>query len=252
MIRETFAVPGPAELDISLTSGSLTVDSGPHGQVEVAIDTPSPDAWEVNQSGDTISVWHGRDFLSRGSRARIQVKVPPGSSLKAATASADVRVNVELDRISVNSASGDVKLAGFDTAAVKTASGDVLAGPVARDLTVRSASGDVRGSTVGGSAAITTASGDISFDEVSGALSVSTASGDLRLGLYTGEDIEANTMSGDVDIGLPPGRQVKLEAKTLSGRVRLPERRPTSGDATTSISVRLKSVSGDVTIRRVE
>lgn len=252
MIEQTFSVTDVADLEISVPTGSLTVESGPTGTVEVTVDTKNSEGWRLSQTGDSIFVGYERGTIGSGGRARVRVVAPEGSSLKVSTASGSVRAQLELNRVTVNTASGDVYLEDARSVAIKTASGDVVLGNVGDEITVRSASGDVRVSTVGGAAGLTTASGDISIERARGPLSVTSASGDLRLGVYLGDDLEAATMSGDLTVGLPAGRTVKLRANTLSGSVRLPERRPTESSSGPTVSIGLKSVSGDLTIRRVE
>lgn len=252
MIKEAFSVEGPAEIEISASSGSVTVEAGPPGSVEVEVDTRQPEAWRVHQSGTTISISYERGLIDRGGRARVRVVAPERSSLNAYTASADVRTMLYLTRVSVATASGDIVLGDSDSASLKTASGDVTLGEVETDLAARSASGDVKVRTVGGRASLTTVSGDVIADRVDGDLAVSTASGDVRVQRYLGEDFEASTISGDVAVGLPSGRTVKLQAKTLSGSVRLPDRKQSTGGNGPEVSVRLKSVSGDIRITRTQ
>lgn len=252
MIQETFSVEGPAEIEISASSGSVTIETGPPGTVQVEVDTRETEAWRIHHSGPTVSVTYERGLIDRGGRARIRVVAPERSSLNAYTASADVRTTSYLTRASVATASGDIVLGDAYSASLKTASGDVTLGEVGSDLAARSASGDVNVATVGGRASLTTVSGDVIAERVDGDLAVSTASGDVRIQRYLGEDLEASTISGDLAVGLPSGRTVKLEAKSLSGSVRLPNRKQSTGGNGPEVSVRLKSVSGDIRITRVE
>jgi len=252
VIEQTYAVTGPADLDISLASGSLVMEAGAADSVTVVIDAQNTDGWRIHQSGDSITVSYERSLVGRGGRTRIRVIAPEMSSLKANSASADIRARLALGRAAINTASGEVLLGDVGSIAVKTASGDVSADSVEGDLSIRSASGDIRVSRVGGDVSLTTASGDVDLDHVEGSLSASSASGDIHVGAYRGDDLEAATMSGDVVVGLPGGRRVKLKANTLSGSVRLPDRRPGSDSSGPTVEVSLKSVSGDLTIRRVE
>lgn len=252
MIEEIFTVDGIPDIEISASSGAVVVESGPPGTVDVTIDTRNPESWRVHQSGNSISITYERGIIGGGGRARVRVIAPDGSSVNANTASADVRALLELGRVTVATASGDVLLGDAGSVSVKTASGDITARKIGADLAARSASGDVRVESVGGDASVTTASGDLAVDEARGSLSASSASGDIRVSRYLGEDLEASAMSGDLNVGLPSGRTVKLNAKTLSGSVRLPERKPSSGTAGPTVSIRLKSVSGDITIRRLD
>jgi DUF4097 and DUF4098 domain-containing protein YvlB len=98
---------------------------------------------------------------------------------------------------------------------VRTASGDLLVGTAATDVTARTASGDIRIDTA--------------------------ASGTLRL----------TTVSGDATVGVAPGLRIWLDLQTVSGRLRsdLPEDAPEAGGAA-QLSISLQSVSGDLRLRR--
>ncbi len=252
MIEETFSLTGPASVECSFPAGSLTIESGPPGSAAVSIDTARPDSWHVAQAGNQISIVYERGFLSGGGRAQIRMTVPERSSLKLGTASADVRASVDLDRVSVSTASGNVELVEAGTVSVKTASGDVYIERVRGDLTVKSASGDVRAGHLDGATNVTTASGDLNVEVARGPLSATSASGDVRVARYMGDDVEASTMSGDLVLALPSGISVKLKAHTLSGKVHLPDRRPAQGGDARPVSVRAKSVSGDIRIKRLD
>lgn len=252
MIEQTFTLTGPASLECSFPAGSMTVESGPPGSASVTIDTARTDAWHVSQTGDQISAVYEGGFLSGGGRAQIRVVVPERSSLNVSTASADVKAPVDLERVSISTASGNVDLLEAGTVSIKTASGDVYIERVHGDLSVKSASGDVRAGHVDGATRITTASGDLNIDVAHGPLSATSASGDVRVARYLGDDVEASTLSGDLVLSLPTGISVKLKAHTLSGRVHLPERRPPQGADNRPVSVRAKSVSGDIRINRLD
>lgn len=250
MIRKTFTVEGPIQVEVSAASGSITVERGSHGSVEVEVDTRNPDAWRVAQTGSTISVTNERGF-GRGGRARIRIAVPDGTSLSVRTASANVRATAPLDRATLSTASGDIDLVDAVNANLKSASGDIAVDRIAADLTARAASGNVRVGHIGGRASLTSVSGDLQIDRVDGDAVVSTASGDVRVKTFSGSDFESATVSGDLELGLPPGRTVRLSARTLSGSVRLPDRRQASGSNGPEVSLRLRSVSGDIRIERV-
>ncbi|MGA7272755.1 MAG: DUF4097 family beta strand repeat-containing protein [Acidimicrobiia bacterium] len=252
MIEETFSLTGPASVECSFAAGSLTVESGPPGSMSVTIDTTRPDSWRLSQTGDQISIVYERGFLSGGGRAQIRITVPAGSSLNLGTASADVRSSAGLDRVSISTASGNIDLSEVATVSIKTASGDVYIDRVRGDLNVKSASGDIRAGHVDGTTSITTASGDLSIEVAHGPLSVTTASGDVRVDRYMGDDVEASTMSGDLVVALPRGVSVTLKAHTLSGKVHLPQRRTAPKGGSRPVSVRAKSVSGDIRIKRLD
>jgi hypothetical protein len=58
-------------------------------------------------------------------------------------------------------------------------------------------------------------------------------------------------MSGSVDIGIPAGTRVELDANLLSGRVSLPSPAPEVARTGRHTMIKVKSVSGDLTINRL-
>jgi hypothetical protein len=81
---------------------------------------------------------------------------------------------------------------------------------------------------------------------------VATLSGDIRVGRHTGPDLKAKSMSGGVRIGIPPRTRLDLDANTLSGRVSLPS--PGTGDEPPEreMGVKVRLVSGNLRIDRVD
>lgn len=251
MIREAFSVEDSADVDVSAPSGSVFVEGGPRGEISVEIDTKREDEWRVARSGSSVRVHHERGNWLGGGRADVRIHLPAGTDLRVGTASAEVRSSVDLGRVSVSTASGNVFLASARDVSATTASGDIRLEDVEADLSVKSASGDVLVASVGGNATIKTASGDTHVRSVRGAVTVSSASGDIRVDDYRGLDLELTTMSGDITFGLPAGTSVRLQASTMSGRVDLPDRRPSTTAADGDpVSAKAKSVSGDIRIVR--
>jgi DUF4097 and DUF4098 domain-containing protein YvlB len=155
-------------------------------------------------------------------------------------------------RLEVASASGDIS---FDTATrlqTKSASGEVRGNEVYGESRCVTASGDIRIGTVGERADLSTASGDITIDQCRGSLSVASLSGDIRVGRHTGPDLNAKSMSGGVRLGIPPRTRLDLDANTLSGRVSLPSTSPSTEPPEREMSVRVRLVSGNLTIERVD
>ena len=233
-----FAVTDP-ELDIDVKAASVVLDRGPVGTVTVQIETKNPEDWLVSQHGDSITV---RDEQSgwrlRKGHSRVRITTPDGTAADISTASGDITVVVATGRTVVSTASGDVRV-----------------GRVTGDVSLKTASGDLVAAAVGGRLESSTASGDVRVEEVLGNARISTASGDIRIARFEGAEFAANTVSGDVSLGIPSGRAVDLDVKTLSGKVSLPERRTTpaaspTGPPASTVSIRVKSVSGDFQIQR--
>jgi DUF4097 and DUF4098 domain-containing protein YvlB len=250
VIHETFTVEGAPDIEIGIESGRVEVREGPAGKVDVRVDTKLPD-FVVEQRGNAITISSDRSsWLSRGS-ASVIVSTPAGTDLRVAVASAQIQCDVDLGKVEIKTASGDIEMERAETLVVKTSSGDLDVRSVERSLRFTSASGDLRVSeSAGGSLGVSTASGDVDIESSDATIDIMSASGDAVIRHFAGRSAYFKTMSGNVDLGIPSGSSVELEVSTLSGMVRLPDPEPGRGPAVRQMSVRAKLVSGDFTIVR--
>ena len=250
MSQFTFTVGNPPSLDVRVSSGRLALAPSAAGEVIIDVSGSGAEFVVVEQSGDTVSIREERRLLG-GRTVNIRALVPSGTNLEAAVASLDILARVDLGRVVVRSASGDVNLGDVSTAEVKSASGDVKVEFCTGRCEITAASGDVRIHRAAGDLGVSTASGDITIERAEGRVEVKTASGDITIGSCFGASVEATSMSGDVDLGLPEGTRVEAEIDSLSGDVVLPSRRSPNGDMDRNLKLRAKTVSGDVLVRRV-
>ena len=250
---ETYDVVGSPRIDISSTAGDIVVKPGTTDQVKIVLNG-HPETVEntlIEASADAVVVRSRAGNRSRRlfSRAMdITVTAPEGGSLRVSSGSGDVRVRLPLDDVEVNSGSGDVRIdqeAG--EVRVKIGSGRAVVAGAVRDATVTSASGDV---SIGYAtdAVVKTASGTVVLGTSNGTARIKSASGDVKVRDFRGSDLVISTMSGDTTISLAPGRVVQARIKTLSGDFRN-KIKPTSGEKTSTLSLDVKSFSGDVTLR---
>jgi hypothetical protein len=251
VIEREFHIVGTPELSVRIPSGRIELTEGQPGVVKVTVVTKDP-GFVVEQRGDLIDVYseaEGRWGSSK--RAEVYAEMPPGSHAALRCASAYVASSVELGKVEVHTASGDIDLTTADKVIVKTASGDAAIGSVTQALRFNSASGDLRvQEEAHGTVEISTASGDVRIDRTDATLEINTVSGDVFIDRYTGKSAALKTMSGSVDIGIPGGTKVDLDVSLLSGKVHLPPKAETP-PADRRMSLKVKSVSGDLTIDRI-
>lgn len=249
--RHEFVVDGPVDLDVRIDAGRLIVTSVPGDQVVVVIDGREQD-WDVSSVGASVTVAPVRERW-RSRTARVSVEVPDGTRVVARSASGDVRLDGAFGDVEITTASGDVSVGTTAGLEASTASGDLRVRSVDGDLRVVTLSGDVRVGDVAGSADITTAAGDVRIDRVGSDLTANSTAGDLRIEYFGGSELAVKTVAGDLDVGLPAGIRVRPQISTFSGSTRLPEadRSGTSAGERRRVGVAFKSISGDLTIRRV-
>jgi len=252
-VRE-FAVGDRPEIVIAVFSTDVDVVEGSAGLITVEIDGPERDRdlIEVIHDGNVVTIRSrkgGRRWLGRG--PSVHLTIPASTAVTARAASGDLRFSVPISVAEIDVSSGDVHLASLSgRGRMKAASGDITIGEIAGGIRVSTASGDVRIDEFDGDGSIKTASGDIQIGEAKGAISVKTASGDVTVRQFSGVMFEGVAMSGDFDIGLVSGMSIDADIQTRSGHFRN-HTSPASGTGEPSISatMRLKTLSGDVTLR---
>lgn len=233
MRRETFAVSGPLQLDISLPAGEIEVDAAPAEEARIELKALRGGEIVVEEArvelrGDELVV----KVDDPQAEVRVRVRAPEGSALRARTASGDLTARGSLGDTEVKSASGDVKLDSVGALAVKLASGDLKVKRMDGEAHIDSASGDVDLGEAGSGVVVRTASGDQQVRSVAdGRVELSSASGDIRVGIKRGSRlwVDARSMSGDVvselEVGDAPagdeGPLVELQVTAMSGDVRV-------------------------------
>lgn len=250
--HESYEVGDRPRLEVTNTSGRISVVPGATGTIEVMI-SGDGDRYVVEQIGDTVTVRPLRGSLRGMVSSDVTARVPPGTEVDAKNASGDVVIEVRASRLEVATASGDLR-GGEVTgpARIKVASGNVQLDSVDGSLNIASASGDIRVGTVAADLTIQSASGDARVRCAEGRVTMNSASGELRLGRMEGSELNIRTLSGDVIVGIPARRTVELDMQSMSGelRNRLPEGDGSPPEATVRIVA--KSVSGDLIMQGAE
>ncbi|MBN9610405.1 MAG: hypothetical protein BGO26_08175 [Actinobacteria bacterium 69-20] len=200
-----------------------------------------------------------------GWRRRIDVRVtaPRLSEARLHGQATDVRIAGPVGPLTVHTASGDVTADECSADARLTmASGDVVLGSVAGNASLRSVSGDVRIGTVAGRAEVQSTSGDVRIGSVGGDATVRTVSGDVTIAEARSGAVRIATVSGGVDIGLRNGALASVGLSSMSGRVHSDlavetnrpaapaSNEPGAAQRRTDVDIRVKTVSGDIRIRR--
>jgi hypothetical protein len=249
MSHHTFAA-GSA-IEVRVAAGRLDLVESGDGSITVDVAGRGADNVIVEQIGDTVSVREERGrFLDRA--VAIRVAVPSGTSADIVAASLDVFSRVDLGRVHARTASGQLDFGRIGSGELRSASGDVSLDRCQGRCQISTASGDVRSRGIEGDLSVTTASGDVFVDDARGRVEAKSASGDVHLGCCRGPSVEVTSMSGDLRVGLPSGRRVEAEIDSLSGDITLPPRKPSTPGASETVRLRLKTVSGDILLQRVE
>lgn len=250
-VEQTFEVGQNPEVAIRQSAGSVKFVDGGAGQVHVSIVGGGAGKVPIAQFGNRIEI--GKEGKMRGNY-RTVVSVPESAEVVAALASADFSATTTLGSLIVKAASSDVDVKEVSgEVVVKIASGDVRIGRADGRIKVSSASGDVLIGEAGSATVAHTASGDIEIEVAHDEVEVKTASGELLIRRLLGGGVTAKTMSGNIVVGVQTGSRAEVELSTLSGKVDLPEGPATEqpSDPDRKLTIWAKSVSGDITLKRV-
>ncbi len=268
-MQQSFEVAGPAELEIRLAAGDITVDAAVDGRVEVELIAYDEESQRLvdeatvelrehsgrpqvivdvpNKRGFNLGQMFGRQGIT------CRVRCPEGSGLSTKTKSADLVAHGVLGGLNVSTASGDVEADRITGGVnVKSASGDVSIREAGDAVNVQNASGDVDIESVRGPINVNSASGDVTIGEAYDNVSVNTVSGDQDHGAVMRGNVSAHAVSGDVSIAVRRGSKVFLDCNTVSGDTR--SELELSGDVPAGdgplVEIRAKTVSGDIRITR--
>lgn len=157
--------------------------------------------------------------------ARLDVRVPKQSEVRASTVSADLETKGLLGPQRLNTVSGDLQAQ--------------LAGAAFEGRTV---SGEIRlrGSGQSGETRLETVSGDAELRDGAGRVEAITTSGDVHLEVDPAEHVRLRSTSGDVVFRGRLAAGGSVEAESVSGDVRLDAR------AKSGFEYELTSFSGDI------
>jgi hypothetical protein len=254
----------PPRIEVRNPAGSVTVQAVEGLQQLEAWVEPLDDAAEQLLDRVVVDVTDGgpdsptqlrvavpERRLLRTAAFAVRITTPTDAAARIAVGSADVELTGRLGALEVTGASADLDVERGSDVHLRTASGDARIDTVDGRGSIGSASGDVRVGQAQGPLKLRTASGDVSVEHSSGDVSVSTASGDVEVGGTTGGVVQVKTVSGDVSVGVAPGLRVWLDLSSVSGRMDSElEDDGTAGDGPPALTLALRSVSGDLRIRR--
>lgn len=245
-----FQTIGTATVIVSVASGRVDVRESTD-EVVISI-SGAEDQFDVEQTGNTISITAERKRGLFSSSSHVEIGLPPGSDFELSGASVDAFIEVPLGSVRSRTASGDISINDVRSLSARSASGDVRVAAVERDCDIALASGDFFGDHIGGDLNGSVASGDIRVESVEGRISVKSASGDVRVDRATGGEANIKSMSGTVAIGIAPRTRVHLNVNTLSGEIHTPKPSEQTEEPERSIRLNVKTVSGDIRLNRAD
>ncbi|MFZ6030464.1 MAG: DUF4097 family beta strand repeat-containing protein [Chloroflexota bacterium] len=261
MIEQSFGVTGPACLQVNNVSGSVVVQPGEPGliQITAAKHTHTGDAQrtqvEISQAADgsvsAVTRFNSDNVLGwlfgcHPCDVDYAIKVPADCEVRIKGVSSGAMLSGLNGACDVRSVSGEVTLVG-------------IAGPISLD----SVSGDIAGQQLDGALSVKTVSGAVCLRESNfPEASINTVSGEILLETPLGAGpYQLHTVSGSVHLVVPAGTGCVIDLYSVSGQVSsdLPvnmlDRRV--GNCRAEVQgggahIRMKSVSGSLWLEAVD
>ena len=200
---------------------------------------------------ESMTSWLFSGGASKNGAVKINIKVPTGSNATVKSSSAAVLCNGDFLRTSLTSASGSLTVASANSVKANTASGEIRVYDCTESASANSASGDIQFDRVGGDASAKSVSGDIRMGHIGASVSANSVSGDISVDSVHGNSCRLKTVSGSIAIGIPSGTGVWMDLNSVSGTTSsdlavgdLP------GDSDATLNLRANSVSGNIDLFR--
>lgn len=251
----TFDVSGPLRLELTNTSGDVTILGSTDRKIHVHADVRvfgfgfgSPQqrlddivaSPPVGLKGDTLRVGKEMARLHNVS-ITYAIEVPRETEVSAATVSGSQSIRNVRGPVQAESVSGAVRAQDIGrevrlsttsgSVDVENCTDDVRASSVSGSVTVSNAKGDVVAHSVSGDVSVNNPGGRVDTNTSSGSIDVSGANGDAKARSTAGRVTvhgnpsghsywELKTVSGSVQITVPSAADFHLSASAVSGQIR--------------------------------
>jgi Putative adhesin len=251
MLDQTFHTPLPLELEVTIPSGDVELETADGEETHIVVDGDERllEEVEIRQDGNRVVVaYRGKgkfgfslqpfSLVFGAGQLKVHATVPHGAAARIKTVSADTAVSGRVGSLDMNSVSGDVRIRG----------------EIAEELKLKTVSGNAHAERVGGQLTAQTVSGDVRVGSVGGEVTAKSVSGDIRIEGVTAGGVQFTSVSGDVEIGIAPGSLLDVDAGSTSGDLssEVPlASEPVAGESEgPTVVVRGRTISGDFRIFR--
>jgi DUF4097 and DUF4098 domain-containing protein YvlB len=240
--EQTLSVDEAIFLDVSTGSGSITVQSGPAGRVEIVghikvgtslfrrsdksaqelvdeIEQNPP----VEMLDGKLRVGHMKGRAFRNVSISYEIVVPADTRVKSKTGSGSMSIDGVVEVVKASSGSGRVKLNNIaGDALANTGSGSIRAEGVAGAFDGDTGSGGIYlEQSAPGDVKVSTGSGGIELHNIEGALHARAGSGRVRIDGRQNGTWDIDTGSGSIKIDLPDDAAFVLDAESSSGGINI-------------------------------
>jgi Toastrack DUF4097 len=250
----TLTVAGPIRLEMSNTSGDVSITGSSDGKVHIhgnahasgfGFESPEKRLSDllanppIEQRGSTVHIGEEMRRI-RNVNVSYTIEVPRDTEVASSVLSGAQTIQDVRGPVNAKAASGSIRVSHIEKQTqLSTLSGSIRADNIGEDLRANSASGTVTVSDIKGDVRISALSGSTQILKPGGRVEASTASGSVDVEGATG-DVKAHAASGRVNVQGNPGASSYWDLKTASGTVQL------GVPANASFHLAAEAVSGEI------
>jgi hypothetical protein len=250
----TLTVAGPIRLEMSNTSGDVSITGSSDGKVHIhgnahasgfGFESPEKRLSDllanppIEQRGSTVHIGEEMRRI-RNVNVSYTIEVPRDTEVASSVLSGAQTIQDVRGPVNAKAASGSIRVSHIEKQTqLSTLSGSIRADNIGEDLRANSASGTVTVSNIKGDVRISALSGSTQILKPGGRVEASTASGSVDVEGATG-DVKAHAASGRVNVQGNPGASSYWDLKTASGTVQL------GVPANASFHLAAEAVSGEI------
>lgn len=235
-------VQAAEQTTVDYTAGNLTVKAprgwriytpfGGNASIDVAIEVPAGS--QLRGSGSVAR------FLTTGELGQCDIKASVGDiqldvagPLDLRTSGGNITVDKAIDRATISTATGIVRIREIDgTAIIKNSNGDSI---------IREAAGDLQ---------INAANGNITVERPQSSVNAKTANGNIRISDASRGTVQLQTSVGELEVGIHPGTAAWLDVSARHGSVQnLMATAEAPEDSQETVQVYARNAFGNIIIR---
>ncbi|MCU1601764.1 MAG: hypothetical protein JWO22_2473 [Frankiales bacterium] len=258
----TFTTSGPVVARLRFHGGSVDVDATTDGSATAVVEALDPAdersaeaarAARIDLAGNKLTVdvpgkgtWRGRG----GIKVRIQLSLPPGSSVMSDSGDVTLHTAGALEGVRVRTGSGDVHVGDVLDLDVKAGDATVVVTGAPRAILFTTGNGQLTADSVN-DVMFKTGHGRATLGRTTGSVMVKGGNVQLDLGAASKGEVLFQTGAGGARVGVVEGTSVQLDLQSSLGDVRcdlpMEDGAPSGGS---DLKVRLVTGLGDVVVQR--
>ncbi len=232
-LDEWIQAPPGGTFYVDLDRGSVEVTEHEFDRIHVRADARGWGAhlvsFHLDRRGDDAELEVDIDSwlaaLVPGTRVLVEIALPAGWSVDIRTAGGNVQVTGISGAVTAQTGGGSVSVHRVcGSARLRTSGGSIAVSELQGNLRAQTGGGSIRADDVAGRVEARTAGGSIRLITVDGPVEARTGGGSIKVSFEDEPEGRLETAGGSIEVTFPEDAGCDLDARTLSGNIRIDHR----------------------------